>query len=589
MGAASIVLMLVPAELVAGVFVDLRATPIVIAGLFGGVLPGLLSGALAMVYRSYVGGIGAFAGITSIAFAMLVGIAAFKLRGSRRLQPADILSVGLAASLSTMCATLVLPVEVRLLILESVTAPSAALIFASVFITGLALYAEQSRIEAMTSRRVYKAIVEALPDCLNMKDVDGRFLAANAATARLMDAVDAAELLGKTDDDFYPVEIAKVFRVDEVSVMNEGKSRTIEQKIVRSDGTRTWLSTLKAPYRDGDGQIVGLITHNRDITEKKELEIELDANRARLDAALTYMADGLVMFDQHGKILLCNEQYRAMFPLTADLRKSGSEYRSVLRAAVERGEAAVAPIEVETWVDRTFASAYQFGDREIRLSDGRWVQIRTRPFGDGASLAVLSDITASKLAEEKLVATNEKLSNLAKHDGLTGLFARRVFNEAISREVARSRRTGAPLALLLIDIDWFKLYNDHNGHQAGDRCLKAVAKAIQASATRATDCVCRYGGEELAVLLPDTGFDGAAKLAEVICKSVRKLNIRHQQSPKKIVTVSVGINVAAKQKPTVEQLVAGADTALYQAKAAGRDIARPAPAGVSPHSIGLAG
>jgi len=338
MGAGAIVLMLTPMQLQPGVLVDLRATMIAIAGFFGGPVAGIVAGVMAGAFRTFEGGIGAFAGAVGIAATMLVGVAGnLALRG-RRPSMADIMILGAAAACGSLLGLSVLPRSVVQTVLPQVVFPSSLLIFVSVAMSGLALYQERRRLEALQSRRIFKAVVETLPDCLNVKDLDGRFIAANPATAELMHAANAKALIGKTDFDFYPSETARAFREDELAVLASGTASTIEQHLHHEDGTDGWLATLKAPFRDRTGAVIGLITHNRDITERKRLETELAESQARLGDALTHMADGLVMFDPAGKLILCNAQYRALFPKTADIRVPGTDYRDILRASVARGE-----------------------------------------------------------------------------------------------------------------------------------------------------------------------------------------------------------------------------------------------------------
>jgi diguanylate cyclase (GGDEF)-like protein len=162
---------------------------------------------------------------------------------------------------------------------------------------------------------------------------------------------------------------------------------------------------------------------------------------------------------------------------------------------------------------------------------------------------------------------------LALHDGLTGLANRRCFNELIEREFGRAARNGQPLSLIMMDIDLFKSFNDQYGHPAGDACLRAVGAAVQAVLRRPGDMVARYGGEEIAVLLPETDIAGAAQIAEDMLASVRSLAIRHETGPQGIVTLSAGVAswYPGRQIATSAALVEMADTALYAAKALGRN------------------
>lgn len=173
---------------------------------------------------------------------------------------------------------------------------------------------------------------------------------------------------------------------------------------------------------------------------------------------------------------------------------------------------------------------------------------------------------------EQLAAANEELQRLASLDGLTHVANRRRFDEYLDREWRRMIREQSILALILCDIDYFKLYNDTYGHQAGDICLKKVAQAIASSVKRPGDLVARYGGEEFAVILPHTNGEGAMRVAEEIRKNVRGLLVPHSQSPVGCVSISLGVAVTLPHpKATLENLIVSADLALYEAKYEGRD------------------
>jgi diguanylate cyclase (GGDEF)-like protein len=163
----------------------------------------------------------------------------------------------------------------------------------------------------------------------------------------------------------------------------------------------------------------------------------------------------------------------------------------------------------------------------------------------------------------------------ALHDTLTGLANRRSLNDAIDSEFRRAARKGESLSFVMADIDLFKKFNDTYGHQAGDDCLKAVASAVEGVLGRAGDMAARYGGEEIAILIPDTDTAGATRIAERMQSAVNALAIPHESSPYGIVTISAGVatcvpNPVSSWKP----LVRAADEALYAAKAAGRNTFR---------------
>jgi diguanylate cyclase (GGDEF)-like protein len=184
----------------------------------------------------------------------------------------------------------------------------------------------------------------------------------------------------------------------------------------------------------------------------------------------------------------------------------------------------------------------------------------------------------SKIIEQKseelerinieLEEANRKLQKLSQRDGLTGIYNRFMFDRTIESEWDRCRRQFCPLAFMMIDIDYFKLYNDRYGHPAGDECLKRVAELLLRSLKRSSDTVARYGGEEFAVILPCTEIDGAAALAEHIREDVEQLAIMHASSKiSDYVTVSIGVNsVTPSAALSIDDLIAGADKALYLAK-----------------------
>jgi len=167
-------------------------------------------------------------------------------------------------------------------------------------------------------------------------------------------------------------------------------------------------------------------------------------------------------------------------------------------------------------------------------------------------------------ANEHLASAIETLHRISTQDGLTGVSNRRHFDETLALEWRRAARNRAPLALLMVDIDHFKRYNDEEGHQAGDEALRRVAQTMRDALNRAADLVARYGGEEFGILLPETDLNQARRVAEVLRKRVEMLGV---------VTVSIG--VASKLAPHdgdgVEDLVRTADEALYEAKRRGRN------------------
>lgn len=172
----------------------------------------------------------------------------------------------------------------------------------------------------------------------------------------------------------------------------------------------------------------------------------------------------------------------------------------------------------------------------------------------------------------KLDAANQELTRISSSDSLTGIANRRHFDEALSIEWRRARRHSNPVALLICDVDYLKLYNDTYGRTTGDACLRKVAATISRHSERPSDTVARYGGEEFAAILAETTIGGALMVAEKIRSGVRELNIPHLSSPFGQVTLSIGIASAAPgfDNPP-DDLIQAATKALYRAKQDGRD------------------
>ncbi|MBF2021478.1 MAG: diguanylate cyclase [Hydrococcus sp. C42_A2020_068] len=178
-----------------------------------------------------------------------------------------------------------------------------------------------------------------------------------------------------------------------------------------------------------------------------------------------------------------------------------------------------------------------------------------------------------KAAKEATEAANRELERLANVDSLTQIANRRRFDEHLNQEWRRLTREQAPLSLILCDIDYFKGYNDYYGHQAGDECLRQVAQTIAEILERPGDLVARYGGEEIAAILPNTTAEGAIQIAELIHLGIRRLKIPHVRSTvSSYVTLSLGIcSQVPNRQLSPESLIAAADKALYTAKERGRN------------------
>lgn len=177
-----------------------------------------------------------------------------------------------------------------------------------------------------------------------------------------------------------------------------------------------------------------------------------------------------------------------------------------------------------------------------------------------------------KAAQEDLLVVNEKYRRLSLFDELTGLANRRNFDKTLDREFKLAKRDKKPLPVVLCDIDFFKIYNDKYGHQVGDACLAKVAKVLADAVSRPTDLSCRYGGEELTFILPNTDLNSAQKFSEKVRQAVSDLHITHEGSAvSPYVSLSLGVATYNGQFSNGEEITKQADDALYQAKDKGRN------------------
>ena len=221
-----------------------------------------------------------------------------------------------------------------------------------------------------------------------------------------------------------------------------------------------------------------------------------------------------------------------------------------------------------------FMTALSDMESKLQAFEAGGVDYITKPFEEAEVLArIKTHLTISRLQQE-LEARNRELAALVHIDGLTKIANRRYFDQYINQEWKELRRKKECISLIFIDIDDFKLYNDFYGHQAGDECLKQVARLLDQACQRPADLAARYGGEEFVLLLPDTDKSGAEYIAKKIQTLLRELEIPHAQSTvSSMLTCSMGIAWCMVSDPAFspELFIGMADEAMYQAKIQGRN------------------
>ncbi|MBY5642100.1 diguanylate cyclase [Rhizobium leguminosarum] len=566
-GGASIGSILLAVEFNPGIYIDMRFSPLALAGMFGGPIAAAFAASLAMAFRFAVGGTAMIDGLIAIAVATGIGLAAnvWIRKRSAELMDVALLSLALGAALIVLMA--VLPTLVHAGVLAIIGLQMTVLNCLATVLCGFVLLKTQ---KWELERSILVTAFSQSPDYLYVKDRNSRFITVNENMIRLFRFRTTAEMTGLSDFNLISRPRAEEFYYLEQQVMDTGVP--LIDSVERIEDR--YLLASKVPLKDRQGRVIGLAGVTRDVTERTALERELRKSKNLLSHAMAGMSDGIAMYDNKGFLVFCNDQYRAAFPLSGDARVVGAHISDILRRVAETGERTGIPdADREEWIRSVSATLHSNKDEEVQLHNGDWRSIRTRLAEDGTAMAVVSDITATKQAEIALRLSAEQLRNLAETDGLTGIVNRRAFDEAFARETAGSARKNTSFSLLMVDIDRFKAYNDTYGHPAGDQCLRVVSRCLRQSVSRPADIVARYGGEEFVVLLPATSAKGAMIVAEQFARRLSQENIVHSGSEFGRVTASIGISCATGATLRIDpsRLLTEADAALYDAKTQGRN------------------
>ena len=311
-----------------------------------------------------------------------------------------------------------------------------------------------------------------------------------------------------------------------------------------------------------------------EIAKRKEIEEVLYQSRSLLSSILNSALDGIAAMQavrdpNTGTI----EDFRCLVVNPIISKMLGRKREDLIgKLVLRRFLEDIDPILFARFVAVVESGEPLDEDFYYPLDDSSWYHYVAVKLGDGFAVTV-RDITFRKQTELDLQEANRKLELIANLDGLTQIANRRRFDDYLSSEWQRHQREQNPLALILIDIDYFKRYNDSYGHQGGDDCLVRVAQAIALVPERPTDLVARYGGEEFAVILSNTDKEGAIKIAEAIQEAIAMLAISHESSEVSTqVTLSIGV-VSFVPTTNLESktVIAHADQALYTAKDRGRN------------------
>ncbi len=298
----------------------------------------------------------------------------------------------------------------------------------------------------------------------------------------------------------------------------------------------------------------------------REMILEYQQQSDRLKLIVTLVDDGLLELNHSGEIQHANPAIEKYFGFSAKALQSMNFTRLLAEPFASRYQTlfsnsnSVTPYSLEEKRVELIGKRYDGSEFPLEFS------LTEIPDSQNMYLVTIHDITSQKDKEKEL-------RNLSYIDPLTTLANRRHFDENYETIWMHGSQTRSKIAFIMIDIDFFKQFNDHYGHQAGDVCLKKVANALKKNIKRPGDLLARIGGEEFAVILPNSSKEGATQLAEQLRKSIQSLQIAHNSSNYKVITISLGIAITTitEKCHSANMLYQMADEALYQAKSTGRN------------------
>jgi diguanylate cyclase (GGDEF)-like protein/PAS domain S-box-containing protein len=451
----------------------------------------------------------------------------------------------------------------------------------------------QAKAQVEREQMLLHAAVDALPVGVEMYDPQGRLMLVNRLYRSWYPDVDYDALIGRTFED--GVRLSQ--RLGRLPVEAAGQEEAWIAARVASHGQETprvmhlpdGRDVLVHESRTAEGFVV---TVRQDVSALTRQEARLAASQAQLEALIQTTGAAIVTMDRRGHFLSANPAAEALFGYTeAEL-------------AGQPGHRVLTPATAELLADelrrhlRGDPTSLIGARRELQAinSEGRqldlWVALsEVRTASGQFFVGVMTDITEQRRVEADLRAANERLETLSQTDELTGAANRRELMRQLDLRWKQAQRDGAPMALLMIDVDHFKRYNDRYGHQAGDLALRTVARMMQDAARRSVDLVARYGGEEFVMLLGHCDTDAAVQRAQELRLALASLDLPHADSPIGRLSVSVGVvaGVPGRNEPPADWL-RQADAALYRAKAQGRDCVcradRPAGGDFTPPAAG---
>ncbi len=429
------------------------------------------------------------------------------------------------------------------------------------------------------SEERYRLLAEKMTDIVWIMDMDLRTVYVSPSIEKVLGFTAEERLAQDVRKQLTPESLSVAFQCLAAELEREAMREEPERNVVlelefyHKDGSTRWLESIVNGIRDERGNLRQLHGVSRDVTRRRQLEINLRDSEQRWKFALEGAGDGVWDWNAQTDEVFFSRQWKAMLGYEED----------EIGNTLEEWDRRIHPedrVAVYADLERHFRgeTAVYSNEHRLRCKDGtyKWILDRGKVLErtpEGKPLRVIgtnTDLTERKRIEEKLRDSEKRYRELSIQDELTGLFNLRFFRYQLSIEMERSNRYAQPLTMLLLDLDKFKRFNDSYGHVAGDEVLSRFGAVIK-RCLRQVDTAYRYGGEEFIVLLPMTAKEDGVATAERIRREFKKEHFFPKEGKPVTMTVSVGLD-QYRPHESRETFVDRVDRFMYEAKRRGRDM-----------------
>jgi len=421
---------------------------------------------------------------------------------------------------------------------------------------------ESNKLKSLSEQvKLLESILGNVGAYIYSKDIEGRYTYVNQPVLELFNKP-LHQVIGFDDSHFFDLSLSQQLKVNDKKVMSEAKSIESEETNYIKDSKKIHIfRTVKSPLFDEKGKVIGVCGVSTDITQEKTLQNTIKKQKHLLDAVLDNIDSYIYMKDSKRVFKYVNNKVAELF-------------NQATENIIGKKDTEILPVETAEHFHNSDKAVFDTGKKitieessEDENGDIRHFISTKIPFQQEGELPALigfsTDVT-------ELYNLKEEFKKQANTEPLTKLFNRRYFLDNAEREFNRAKRHSSNLALMSIDIDYFKKINDEFGHPAGDKVLVEISNALK-SYIRTEDILARIGGEEFSILLPETSLKAAKEVAERIRHGQSKMILTGDWTGEISVTLSIGIAIFEASDNKFERLFSRADKALYLAKNAGRN------------------